>query len=335
MKLGLLLPPAPKPGDHKWKLSRQIGINHAVAKLAPELTGDDPIWNMDSLLRSKARFEAAGFTISALEGDQMDMNRIKLGLPGRDEDIARYCQMLENMGKAGIHLLCYNFMGAVGWFRTAVAVPVRGGAMASAFRLADAETGPLPEFGEVSAEKVWENWTYFMDRVLPVAEKAGVVMAAHPDDPPIPAVRGIGRIFNSPDGFRRARDYARSPSNKITFCQSNFMLMGEPIEPLIREFAPNIAFVHFRDIKGTAEDFIETFHDDGPHDMVELLRLYHEVGFDGLIRPDHVPNMEGEYAGSEGGALNLSTTVGYEIQGRLFAVGYIKGMAEALGIRME
>ncbi len=335
MKLGLLLPPNPPAGDPKWKLARQIGVNFAIAKLAPELTGDDPIWEYDSLRRSKDRFEAAGFTLHALEGDQFDMNRIKLGLPGRDGDLDRYCQMIENMGKLGIRLLCYNFMGGVGWFRTDTAVAVRGGALASAFRLKDAEVAALPDFGEVSAEKVWDSWIYFMKRVLPVAEKVGVVLAAHPDDPPLPTVRGIGRIFSSAKGYRRAQATIPSPSNKITFCQSNFMLMGNPIEALIREFAPHVAYVHFRDVAGDVTDFTETFHDDGPHDMPALLRLYRDVGFDGLLRPDHVPNLEGEQVHVGGGHADMGTTVGYEILGRLFAVGYIKGIAETADIPME
>ncbi len=332
MKLGLMLPPQP---DTKWKLAAQIGVRYAVAKLAPELTGDLPPWDMEALRRAKERFAAAGLTLLALEGDQFDMSRIKLGLPGRDEDIARYCQMLGNMGRLGIPILCYNFMAGVGWYRTATSVPVRGGALASAFDWEVARHDPLTDLGEVPAERVWAAWEYFIRKVLPVAEKAGVQMSLHPDDPPLPTVRGIGRILINADAFRRVQAFAPSPSNRITFCQSNFILMGEDIPALIREFGPRIAFVHFRDVRGTATKFIETFHDDGPSDMPALLRAYHAAGFTGLLRPDHVPAMAGEEVGIAGGHANMGTRVGYDILGRLFAVGYIKGMAEASGIPME
>jgi len=332
MKLGLLLPPME---SSQWVLSKQIGINYAIAKLNPDLTGDLPPWDLGVLQSAKDRFAKAGLTLYALEGDQFDMTRIKFGLPGRDDDIAKYCQMLVNMGKCGVNILCYNFMAGIGWFRTDTAVPTRGGAMASSFDLEIARNAPLTQYGEVPSEQIWDAWTYFISRVLPVAEKAGVVLSLHPDDPPLPSLCGIGRILYSADCFRRVQEFAPSPSNKITFCQSNFMLMGEDIPRLIREFGNKIAFAHFRDVRGTAEKFVETFHDDGPHDMPALLRTYYESGFDGLIRPDHVPSMSSEDVKHEGGNANLSTSVGYDMLGNLFAVGYIRGMAEASAIPMD
>ncbi len=332
MKLGLLLPPKE---SSQWTLTKQIGVNYAIAKLNPDLTGENPPWDLAVLQRAKERFAKAGLNLYALEGDQFDMTRIKFGLPGRDDDIARYCQMLENMGKCGVPILCYNFMAGIGWYRTDTAVPTRGGAFASAFRLEDARDAPLTEHGVVTSEQIWDAWTYFFSRILPVAEKAGVVMSLHPDDPPLPSLRGIGRILYSADCFRRVQAFAPSPSNKITFCQSNFMLMGEDIPKLIMEFGNRIAFAHFRDVRGTAEDFVETFHDDGPHDMPALLRTYHEAGFDGLIRPDHVPTMGEEQVKHEGGSTNLGTSVGYDMLGNIFAVGYIRGMAEASAIHLE
>jgi mannonate dehydratase len=329
MKLGLLLPPKP---NSQWKLAKQIGVNAAIAKLNPDLTGENPPWDLAALRRAKQRFNDAGFALAALEGDQFDMTRIKFGLEGRDEDIANYCQMLENMGRCGIGILCYNFMAGIGWYRTDTAVPARGGALASAFNLDVAKRDPLTEWGEVPFERIWDNWKYFIQKVMPVAERAGVALCAHPDDPPLPSVRGIGRILYSADCFRRIHAFAPSPMNRITFCQSNFMLMGEDVRPLICEFGSRIAFVHFRDVRGTAADFVETFHDDGPHDMPELLRTYAEAGFDGLLRPDHVPSMEGEQVKHEGGNTNLGTSVGYDMLGNIFAVGYIRGMAEAAGI---
>lgn len=330
MKLGLLL----APNDlSQWRLATQVGVNHVIAKLNPDLTGEAPPWDLGVLRRAKARFAKAGLDLVALEGDQFDMTRIKFGLPGRDADLDRYCQMLDNMGRCGVNILCYNFMAGIGWYRTDTAVPARGGAFASAFRQTDAKG--TTDHGEVPAQQIWDAWAYFIKRVLPVAERAGVVLSLHPDDPPLPSLCGIGRILHSADCFRRVQAFAPSRSNKITFCQSNFMLMGEDIPKLIREFAAHIAFVHFRDVRGTAADFVETFHDDGPHEMPALLRAYHDAGFDGLIRPDHVPSMGEDDVRQEGGNRNLSTKVGYDMLGNLFAVGYIRGMAEASAIPMQ
>lgn len=222
--------------DEKWVLARQMGINHAIAKLAPELTGDSAPYDFEALKRSKEIFTENGFDLIGLEGDQFDMTRIKLGLNGRDEDLEKYVLMLENMGKLGINLLCYNFM-ASGWFRTNTRIEERGGAMVSGFDAREAEKLPLTVYGEVSAEKIWENYAYFLQKVLPAAEKAGVKMAMHPDDPPVPSLRGIGRIFITAEAARRALSLADSPSHGLTFCQGTYTTMGEDVRSLIRELA--------------------------------------------------------------------------------------------------
>ncbi|MEJ1973415.1 MAG: mannonate dehydratase [Lacunisphaera sp.] len=250
------------------------------------------------------------------------MQRIKLGLPGRDEDIVRYQQMLRNMGELGIGLLCYNFMATIGWCRTDTHVPARGGALTSRFQLAALDPEPVAPELRVTEEKLWANYEYFITRVLPVAEAAGVRMGLHPDDPPLSPLRGVGRIFNSAEGFARALGLSDSPAHGVTYCQANFLAMGEDIAACARRFAARIAFVHFRDIAGTRTDFRETFHDDGPTDMPAMLRLYHEIGFRGPIRADHVPSLAGEE----------DQPHGYAILGRLFAVGYMKGILDAAHI---
>ncbi len=189
---------------------------------------------------------------------------------------------------------------------------------------AAASLGPT-EWGEVSEDRLWENLTYFLKAVIPVAEKAGVRMALHPDDPPVSPLRGVGRILTSADSFRRVLDLVPSPVNGIAFCQANFRLMCEDTEALMREWCSQrkIFFVHFRDVAGTRECFRETFHDNGPTDMARMLRLYGECGFEGPMRPDHAPTMEGEF----------NNRPGYAMSGKLFAFGYMKGVMDALGIR--
>jgi len=319
MVIADFLPPRP---DRSWDLARQVGITHVIAKCAPELSGLNPPWDIEALRSIQERFAAAGLILIGLEGDQFDMQRIKLGLDGRDEDLARYRQMLANMGQLGIGLLCYNFMATIGWCRTDVRVPARGGAITNRFHLAGVEQKLVPLEERVTEEKLWENYEYFIRAVLPAAEKADVKMGLHPDDPPVSPLRGVGRIFTTPVAFARAMALSSSPSHRITFCQANFKAMGCDVTAAARRFADRIAFVHFRDIAGTAEDFIETFHDNGPTDMPAMLRLYHEIGFLGPIRVDHVPSLAGEE--------NLPH--GYALLGRLFAVGYMKGILDTARI---
>ncbi len=322
MKLGMMLPAKP---DIKWTLARQIGIESAITKAAPELTGDLPPWEFDSLRRTVERFEEHGFKVCALEGDEFDMSRIKLGLPGRDEDIEHYRMLLKNMGRLGIGLLCYNFMVGVGWFRTRFDRPERGGALTSEFSSADLP--PEPETPVITRDEVWKNYEYFIRAVVPAAEEAGVRLGLHPDDPPIPQLKGYGRIFTSADAYRRALAIVDSPNHGVTFCQATFRAMGEDVFACAAEFcrAKKLFFFHFRDIEGTRDSFRETFHDNGPTDMPALLKLLRDNGFDGLIRPDHTPTLAGEN----------NDNPGYEMQGNLFAVGYIRGILDTLRNKAE
>lgn len=315
------LPPKP---DVRWDLARQMGITYAITKLNPQLTCENPPWDIDVLRAAQERFGQAGLTLYGLEGDQMDMERIKQGTPGRDEDLARYRQMLRNMGELDIRLICYNFMAQIGWFRTNTEIRERGGALVSGFDANEIESAPLTEAGEISEAAVWENYQYFIRAVAPQAEVAGVKMGLHPDDPPWSPLCGIGRIFTSAQAVRRALSLIDGPFHGATFCQGTYTAMGEDVQALAREFAGagKLLFVHFRDVRGTRGSFVETFHDNGPTDMPAMLRLYHELGFDGPIRVDHVPGMAGE----------SNDDPGYGSQGRLFAVGYLKGLLDAQNI---
>jgi mannonate dehydratase len=321
MKLALALPPE---NEERWTLARQIGINHAIVSLNRILSRTKPEQYLDAIAKIKAKYKASGLTIAGVESHPVAAEKIKLGLPGRDEEIANYCAVIEAMGKVGIPMCCYNFMAGIGWFRTKVDVPERGGALTSEFDYSIAEQRGLTRWGQISEEKIWDNLTYFLERIIPVAEKAGVKMALHPDDPPLSPLRGIGRILVNAEAFRRVLKIVPSPVNGITFCQANFKLMGEDIKSLVKEFGGQgkIFFVHLRDVAGTREHFRETFHDNGPTDMAEMLKLYHEVGFRGPIRPDHAPTLVGED----------NRSPGYAMQGKVFAIGYIKGIAQALKI---
>lgn len=314
------LPPRP---HLLWQLTRQMGIGHAIVNAKPERTGLKPVWDKEALRQVQCGLAEAGLRLYGLEGDQFDMSRIKLGLEGRDEDLERFCQMLRNMGELGIPLLCYNFMAQIGWLRSKGDVAGRGGALVSRFDLKEMPAG-LTEAGEVRADRIWNNFEVFIRKVMPVAEKAGVRMALHPDDPPLPSLCGVGRIFGTWEAFDQAYKLAPSPANGVTFCRANFKLMGVDLGDCIRQLARQnrLFFLHLRDVRGTAESFEEVFHDEAAAALKETLRDCHAAGFDGPLRCDHVPTLAGE----------ANEQPGYGTLGRLFADGYILGLMDGLEI---
>ncbi len=317
-----------RPGqEQRLRLARQSGIHHAIVGVSGALGAVPRHAYVDTLAGIKAEFSAAGFVIAGVESHPVPAEKIKLGLPGRDEEIENYRAAIDALATVGIPMVCYNWMAGLGWYRTGVDVVERGGAVVSEFDNAVATRQGLTEWGEVSAERLWANVEYFLKAVIPVAEKAGIRMALHPDDPPVSPLRGIGRILITAANCRRVLDIVPSPVSGVTFCQATFKTMGEDIEALAKEWLRQrkIFFVHFRDVRGTRERFRETFHDNGPTDMVRMLQVYHEHGFDGPIRPDHAPTMEGE----------SNDTPGYAMTGKVFALGYMIGLLQALRIPYE
>jgi len=313
------------PGvDSKVKLARQVGVNHAIVGVSGALSKGSRGDYAGILKKIQGDFRAAGMTIAGVESHPVPAEKIKLGLTGRDEEIENYIAAIQALGQVGIQMVCYNFMAGLGWYRTRTDVPERGGALVSEFDNQVATQQGLTQWGKISEDKIWSNMEYFLKAVIPAAEKAGVQMALHPDDPPISPLRGIGRIVTSSRNYRRILGIVPSPVSGITFCQANFKLMGEDIAALAHEWCvqKKIFFVHFRDVEGTREHFRETFHDDGPTDMVQMLRVYGESGFHGPMRPDHAPTMEGE----------SNANPGYAMVGKVFAFGYMKGIMKASGI---
>ncbi|HPS53458.1 MAG TPA: mannonate dehydratase [Phycisphaerae bacterium] len=315
MKLGILLPAKP---DIKWQIASQAGVKYVVTKAAPELTGQLPPWDFDSLKQTQKRFNEAGFELQALEGDEFDMSRIKLGLPGRDEDIEKYQEMLRNMGRLKIPLLCYNFMAGVGWYRSRTDLKERGGALTSGFFSEDMKEESL----KITHEQLWSNYEYFIRSVAPVAEESGVKLGLHPDDPPVSSLCGYPRILTNAAAFRRAIELADSPVAGITFCAATFKVMGENVANLLDEFRHRIWFIHMRDNQPMQGGFRETFHDNGPTDIPSMFELIKKLDINCLLRPDHAPTMAGEN----------NDEPGYAILGRLFAVGYLKGIMDTLKI---
>lgn len=315
----------------RWAHARQMGVSGAVAKLAPDLTGLPPPYDLGSLKASVARYAKAGFEIVALEGDQFDMSRIKRGLPGRDEDLEHYRQMLRNVAAVGIQTVAYNFMVGIAAHRSTHGLRDRGGAVVSGYdRQADEARG-LTELGEVTSETVFENYRYFLSAILPIAEEVGVRMGLHPDDPPVPVLRGIGRPFGTSAGIERALALSDSPSHGLNFCQGTYASADEDVPALLREWGSlgRIAFAHFRDVRGTPDSFHETFPDIGQTDHATLARIYAEIGYEGYIRPDHAPAMEGDPVSNDG-CVQGSHMV-YSPRGMLFTTGFMRGVFAGAG----
>ncbi|MEN6479370.1 MAG: mannonate dehydratase [Anaerolineales bacterium] len=318
MRFGMVLP---NLEESTLKLARQIGVSDIVTSLGDHEGGGTGVWDFQKVLVQFRKIADAGLFWSVIEGMPVT-DRVKLGLPGRDQDIENWQKSLRVVGAVGIPIVCYNWMAAFGWLRTSFTTRVRGDALATSYNHEQMQRGPLSDYGVVPEEQLWDALEYFLKAVVPVAEEAGVQLAMHPDDPPLSPIRGMGRIMTSPEAFQRMIDLVPSPANGLTFCQGCFAEMGVDVCASIRHFGQQgkLFFAHFRNLRGRAADFTEAFHDDGDTDMYAAMRAYYDVGFAGPMRPDHGPTLEGD----------TNARPGYSLWGRLYAIGYMRGLAEAV-----
>lgn len=303
----------------QWELAKQVGISHAIVRL-PE----DDAFNMtdpEHIREVTKRYTDYGMHPIVVEPMPNSVhNHIKRGDHLRDECIDKVLHLIPLLAQNGYSTICTNFMAEVGWYRTTSSFPERGGARVTAFDMSEIS---VDLSFSISEESLWKNLSYFLNSVIPVAEKNNVRIALHPDDPPIKNLGNISRILISKENIQRALDIYPSTHLGITMCQATFAAMGENVYDCIEHFGKQkkILFVHFRDIKGTKENFHETFHDNGMTNMAHAIRSYFDVGYSGPIRVDHVPTMAGE----------SNDKPGYETSGRLYAIGYLRGLCEASG----
>jgi mannonate dehydratase len=291
---------------------------------------DSEVWAFSDLIRMKRRVEDFGLRLDVLE-DGPNMEKIIYNLLGREEQMENFCKSLDNLGAAGIRTIKPQHMPP-GWnqiMTTSASKPTRGGAASRAFDYELVKKAPLTAYGRVSEDQMWENLGYFLKGALPTAEAAGVRISLHPDDPPISPIQGFARILRSVEAFDRMLGIYPSPNIGLNFCQGCFAEMGVDVPAAIRHFGKKqkIFFAHFRSVSGSVNEpggFQEVFHDDpsGRVDMFEAMKAYYEVGFEGPMRPDHAPTMEGDerYEGH----------LGYRVFGKIFGIGYMKGLAESI-----
>jgi mannonate dehydratase len=303
-------------------LSKQIGVTHSIAGTASALGRVPRSQYVDKVAKIKADYDKAGLTIAGVESHPVPANKIKLGLPGRDEEIENYIAAIRAFGQVGIPMVCYDFMAGIDWYRTNMNYQERGGCSAVAFNVRDVPSG-LTKWGRISEEKMWENITYFLKAVIPEAEKANVKMALHPDDPPLPVLRGIHRIIISPAAYRRVMSIVPSPVNGVTFEIAVYYLMGADLEVVAQEFGrqKKIFYIHSRNLRGTLNNFIETFQDNGDIDFGRVYQALYENGVRAPLRPDHDPLVEGDnYFGK------TYIHPAYGVIGKVFGIAYIKGI---------
>ena len=304
------------PRDATWDIALQCGVCHGVIRLpednAFDLT-DASHW--DTVYKKFTDFGITPVVIEPMPNEVHD--HIKAGDALRDESIEKVIKMFPIMRSLNIDTICFNFMAHIGWLRTSSDFLERGGARVTEFNMTEFQ----PTGAKITAEELWANYEYFIKAVIPEAERYGIKLALHPDDPPVPRLGDVERIMISKANIKKAvYDIVKSDCLGVTMCQANFFIMGGDLTQTVEELADKIFFIHFRNTVGTPESFRETFHDNGDIAMTELMKTYIKNGVNVPIRVDHVPTMAGE----------TSKLAGYDALGRLFAIGYLKGILEAV-----
>lgn len=336
MKLGLALKPN-LWNDAHLALARQLGCESIIAWVP--LPAGDGIWHEEDLAALKKQVNNHGMELAAIENPHpAHWDKILLGEDGRDEQIYNMQQTIKNMGKVGIPCLGYNFsiVGVWGHWRDANNSSGRGGAGVKSFDVDRIPTNERPNNQNVwfnttlehrsandtipaaDEDTVWERLSYFLENLLPVAERSNVVLAAHPEDPPVKELRQMGRVLSTVENFERLMNSFPSAHNCIEFCQGTFAEMyNADVIGAIRKFGEQkkIAYVHFRNVSSSLPRFDEVFIDEGYVNMIQAIKAYKEIGFEGTIIPDHTP---------------LVTSNDPWSTGMAYALGYIKACLQML-----
>jgi mannonate dehydratase len=314
-----------QPTEERLRFIKQLGADDILLNMyqTPLLERDDlPLtgekeWSLKQLVKLRNKVETAGLRLNAIENIPISFyDQIMLGGDKKEEQFDHVKNTIKNIGRAGIPVLGYHWSPSGVW-RTSTSQQIRGGAKVTAFDRSDINEQPLTHGREYTEEEMWNNYLEFLEKVLPVAEKAGVKLALHPNDPPIEKIGGVPFLFRNFQNFKKAMDAHVSDHHGLEFCIGTWSEMGEDLFEVIEYFGGDkIFYVHFRDVEGTVPSFNETFIDEGNYNEYEILRLLDKVGFSGMIIPDHVPNIQAD------------TEWGH--RGRAYTVGYLRGMLKTI-----
>ena len=313
-----------------YQFARQCGCTHLIIHLANYYTSDtnvvtatddkinygysqagDPIWELDSLLRIKQQAGEYGLELYGIENfNPADWYDVLLDGPKRQEQIERLKQVITRVGKAGIPAFGYNFSLAGVWGHQKKHA-ARGGAESTCFDASLLDlNAPIPNgqvwnmtyapgdggfMPAVTSEELWGRLQSFLEQMLPVAEEAGVELALHPDDPPMPELRGTPRMVSRPALYQKLIDLVPSRSNKLELCLGSLQEMQseKPIYDYLDQYLrqDKVSYVHFRNVRGKVPCYDEVFVDEGDIDMFRVLRQLKDSGFSGVLIPDHTPMM--------------------------------------------
>ncbi len=343
--------------DANFKFAKQAGATHLVVQLVDYIKGGEnpslmrnyndgwgvtenegKLWSYEYLSSLKKQIESHGLTLEAIENfDPSHWYDILLDGPKRDRQMEDLKTIIRNVGKAGIPIMGYYFSlaGVWGWSPSESG---RGGAKSVEFVLdnIDPDT-PIPDgmvwnmiyntdastntVSEVSREEIWQRYSYFLKEIIPVAEECGVMMAAHPDDPPVPKLRGTARLFYLTSEYEKLLGVVDSPSNGFELCMGTVQEMaGSDIYAMLDKYSRlnKIGYIHFRNVKGKVPHYREVFVDEGDIDMIKALGILKRNAYSGVLIPDHTPEMTCDAAWHAGMA---------------YALGYMKGAMQALQIQ--
>ncbi len=316
--------------EENFRFAKQAGATHLVVHLTDYFGGNNPslssgpdhegwghatngsaMWTYEELMEIKRHIESHGLTWEAIENfDPAHWHDVLLDGPKRAEQMENLKETIRNVGRAGIPIIGYNFSlaGVWGWTKgpfgrgEAVSVrydesaiekdkPIPNGMVWNMVYDPDAPPGHV---SSVSSAELWERFENFLQEIIPVAEESGVTLALHPDDPPADSLRQTARLVNQPHKYQRVLDLVPSEANALEFCLGSLQEMTEgDVYESIRHYGAQdkISYVHFRNVRGTVPNYQETFVDNGDIDMLRAVEVLDDVGFDGVLIPDHTPEM--------------------------------------------
>ena len=301
--------------DMTWDYAKQCGVEHGVIRL-PEAAEFD-ITDFSHWEKVNKKFIDFGIKPLVIEPMPNELHEhIKSGDEKRDECIEKVIKMFEYMDKLDIRTICFNWMAYIGWLRTSENIKERGDALVTGFDIDEFKFSDK----KITAVELWNNYEYFIKAVIPYAEKFNIKLALHPDDPPLERLGMVERIMINYKNIKKAINIVDSKNLGVTMCQATYCMMGEDLYKVIPELADKIFFVHFRNAIGNKYKFRETFHDNGIIKMADIMKIYKQCNVNVPVRVDHVPLMAGE----------TQETAGYTALGRLYAIGYLKGILETI-----